>query len=503
MIKVNRVRKLTPLGVALVSITMLTQCSDEKQTAPKQAAQTPTIEAKAPELKKSANNTAIVESEDYGPFTPSTLPNPPKDIYDGPLWKPATNWPQSPIAPPANPPWSQVLNGEAISKTTANEYMLALKDYITPAMKTLIYDYDNWNSEKEGWYSSPWMAPFSEPIRGTYVGSSDFPADMFPKSGLTTNMATHVLTLYDNVAANTMYKMWSADATNFSATNTSGQFAEGSIIVKPALTTASGAEWPPIEGAQPWNIYAHPDFPQNNKKPVQLSEVYLFQFDIIVKDSVAAPETGWVFSTLVYDKRIQSLDPWDKMIPLGAMWGNDPTIMDSSQTLNETWINPNAPLYATETLGYGGRLSGPNDGSVVMPASIDGQTVPRIATVSCMGCHLTAEYPMNSFLLPSPPNPAGGNPSKLPVGPTIVDGNLEIYAANTAEWATWFTNPQGDEAKDAGTIALDYGMNTSFKAVPVWLNQLDTNAERKPAAHLRNVGKNGGTYHGRLSRNSK
>ena len=49
------------------------------------------------------------------------------------------------------------------------------------------------------------------------------------------------------------------------------------------------------------------------------------QFDIIVKDSVAAPKTGWVFSTLVYDLNAPG-DAWDKMVPLGAQWGNDPGI---------------------------------------------------------------------------------------------------------------------------------------------------------------------------------
>ena len=53
-------------------------------------------------------------------------------------------------------------------------------------------------------------------------------------------------------------------------------------------------------------------------------------------------------------------------MPLGATWGNDPDVDSSNKKappLKETWINPAAPKYSTETLGWGGRLSGPNDGA--------------------------------------------------------------------------------------------------------------------------------------------
>lgn len=68
-----------------------------------------------------------------------------------------------------------------------------------------------------------------------------------------------------------------------------------------------------------------------------------------MKDAQSSPLTGWVFSTLVYDKDAPGVDVWDKMMPLGAMWGNDPasnSAQPNPPPLTENWINPAAPAYA-------------------------------------------------------------------------------------------------------------------------------------------------------------
>jgi hypothetical protein len=47
------------------------------------------------------------------------------------------------------------------------------------------------------------------------------------------------------------------------------------------------------------------------------------------------------------------------------MWGNDPQFARTSSgknpngPLTETWINPQSPAFARDTLGWGGRLAGP------------------------------------------------------------------------------------------------------------------------------------------------
>ena len=142
--------------------------------------------------------------------------------------------------------------------------------------------------------------------------------------------------------------------------------------------------------------------------------------------------------------------------------------------LSETWINADAPIYAKETLGWGGRLSGPNDGAVDINASVlqpDGSYKTydgRYAMSSCMGCHGSASFEMGSFLLPSPLVCEDDKCS-----PTVNQdvGGLVYYPAGSAEFMEWFQDRPGYEPQVAGTIALDYGMNYAFKALPQWFMQ--------------------------------
>lgn len=122
---------------------------------------------------------------------------------------------------------------------------------------------------------------------------------MFPQSGLKGEMTTHVFVYYDEVASQCLNRVWGGSGMDPVPGIMAGgaQLPEGSIIVKPALTTADPSLWPPMERAFPWKICAKPG--DGSSGTAQLQDVYLFQFDIIVKDSVSAPQTQWVFSTLV------------------------------------------------------------------------------------------------------------------------------------------------------------------------------------------------------------
>ncbi len=408
---------------------------------------------------------------------PWALPTPPpKSAYDGPLFQLSHAYP-SQEAPPNPAPWREAIGNGQITTQNAGAYVQALKDYIAKDMQVLLFDYQNWDAGASGWYNQPWLASVREPIHGTYVGSSGMPPAMFPKSGLKTSMATHVLVYYDRVAATSLSKVWGTSGMDPVPGMKKGgaQFAEGSIIVKPAFTTASGNEWPPIAGAHPWNVWIAPN--DGTSSNPELQSIYLFQFDIIVKDSQSAPKTGWVFSTLVYAATTPGT-AWDKMIPLGAMWGNDPDVNSpedcnylvpgSCPELFENWINQSTPVFARETLGWGGRLSGPNDGAVDINARIKTSTgsVPysgRYAASSCMGCHGSAEYEIVSFLLPVPANCANDG-----CQPTTQDGSLVYYPAGSPDFKRWFQDRPGDQPMDPNTIALDYGMNYSFKVLPAW-----------------------------------
>jgi hypothetical protein len=165
--------------------------------------------------------------------------------------------------------------------------------------------------------------------------------------------------------------------------------------------------------------------------------------DIIVKDHKTAPKTGWVFSTLVYDKAAPGATTWDKLVPLGAMWGNDPGV--DNDRLEETVINPAAPAYAKITLGWGLRLSGPNDAAT---QSLHPPTEPtRIS--SCMSCHGAAEYPPDAGLVPR--------------------GSTGFFTPGSPQWNQWFQDRSGrvPQTADRKHIALDYDM-VSRQALINW-----------------------------------
>ncbi len=395
--------------------------------------------------------------------------------YTGPVFKLSYDYPTQPPPLPADPPWIRALGGKPISADDALAYVLALKDYISNDMRTLILDYPRWNAAERKWYNLPWLFSIRDPIHGTYRGFAQDPS-VFPLSHMTKKVMTdYVVVYYNDIAGYKLGQLWGKTALNPDLKE--GQFQDGAIIIKAALTDASPAEWSPLEGAATWDLYP-PIIPQsgNARAPDKIVKTWLFQLDIIVKDTKTAPETGWVFATLVYDKHIAG-DAWARMIPLGAMWGNDPelnsTIVPNS-ILQENVINPMAPLYAVETLGYGGRLSGPNDGAVSQNNIIAGRDVPRARISSCMSCHGVAEWPPKSGLEPSIPAPPADPNNYVPV-PGMPDFNQ------------WFQDRPGYVPQDAGRVALDYDMNIALKALPFW--QQYTSNETARAALLFQVPK--------------
>jgi len=418
------------------------------------------------------------QAADLDPFAEPARP--PASVYDGPVFEMSAKYPDSAPAHDGLFPWQEAIGGGLITVENAAAYADALKEAVAPGMTTLMYDFGDWNAAEAGWYNQPWLADIRDGVHGTYQGSG-FPPEMFPVSGLKAPMTTHVLVYYDTRAAYSLGQVWGETAMDPVPGLDAGkaQMLEGSLVVKPALTTADGSIWPPMEGAVTWPLWASPD----GTAPVSLFDASFFQFDIVVKDSISAPESQWVYMTLVYDKDAPGESNWEKMVTLGVMWGNDPDVnspMDCNylppdQTcpaLSETWINPAAPIYAKETLGWGGRLSGPNDGAVDIDARVlqpDGSSKPydgRYAMSSCMGCHGTASYKLASFLLPSPAVCKAES-----CRPTVEDGQVVYYPSGSDDYMQWFQDRPGDMPQIPGSIALDYGMNYAFKALPIWFKE--------------------------------
>jgi hypothetical protein len=422
--------------------------------------------------------TAVVDAVPNEPFLASNGLTPPSAQYQGPMFSLSHDWPSQPLPPIKDPPWLKAIGGGAISTQNAPAYVAALKDYVSANARQLLLDYAHWDAAKAHWYNEPWLGSTRESIHGTYA-AGQFGASIFPGTGLKTNFDTRVLTYYDERAAYTLRKVWGAGAANPDATAGNFQFAEGSVIVKAAVFLPDDPQaqkdwWPATNGAAEWPIYTA--IPAQWPASAAVLKSYVMQFDIIVKDSVASPKTGWVFATLVYDRNAKG-DAWDKMIPLGAMWGNDPEVDSSAKKappLQETWINPAAPKYSTETLGWGGRLAGPNDGAR-NDIQVGKKAMENHPNSSCMSCHGPAEWQpaqhkQISFLLPSYANAGPGPPYKSCPDGKPTDENICSPAPGSAEWSRWFEDRPGTEAQDAdtGSVAADYDMVFTFKTLPMW-----------------------------------
>ncbi len=440
------------------------------------------VSAQRNEARNPRENVAAMKAiTSAKPFQTNNGLKVPPDKYKGPVFKLSSGWPQHSLGPITNAPWQEAIHGQ-ITPENAGAYVEALKKFVSANAEKLIFEYGSWDASKAKWYNEPWLGSLRETIHGTYC-AGEFPPQTFPGTGLRATFATHVLTYYDERAAYTLYKLWGTSAMKPDVTTANSQFEEGAVVIKLALFASEDPKlqknwWDAMEGAAEWPLYTETVSEKNCDLPTSVAVVptYLAQFDIIVKDSKAAPRTGWVFSTLVYDKDAPGKDAWDKMVALGAMWGNDPDVTVPGKPLHENWINPKAPKYSTQTLGWGGRLSGPNDGAM-NDIAYDGKTVNNAPDSSCMSCHGPAEWDvqkhkMVSFILPSYPNTFPPPPSFLPCGndgKPNKDGDFICSPSPaSSDWMRWFQSRPGTEPQDAGSVALDYDDVAAFKALRLW-----------------------------------
>lgn len=432
--------------------------------------------------KKSAQD-AQSSALGTGPFSSHRDSVPSASQYAAPLFTLSHNYPSDPMPPLVNPPWQQALKGQPLGKDNALAYVEGIKQYVSSAIEQYLKDPASFNADSAGYYEEPWTGSLREAVLGTYVGSG-FGPETF--SSLDSNMTTYVLTMYDKRAAYTLHNIWGESGEELNLKDNAAQFQQGSVIVKFAFTTANFPQWSVMQ-----NAWTHPIYDTGTAYPdprYQMRDVTFFQFDMIVKDTINAPKTGWVFTTLVYDKNADGATAWDRMVPLGAQWGNDPDVNSTThpgQPLKENVINPKAPEYSRQTLGWGDRMSGPNDGAVIPWASANGKVYHNLQASSCMSCHLTAQKDFNAFLLPAP-------------FPTTSSDTLPVFEPGGPDWVRWFRDLPGDVPFDSGQVGLDFDMVTAFKSIPLYQSarKLKVNkAELNAAERFRQ--RTGNRYNGR------
>ncbi len=297
---------------------------------------------------------------------PSSEDTPPAG-WDGPVFELSQDYPAAP--PPAEAyPWKSIN-----FKRGFLQYPRAVLAYALEG--NVAVDWRGQDNAVRTWYHAPWMHPGPngrEFVHGLTRERDSRPGELHPNQ--TATVQNWAVSLYNAPGGYAIGQVWSdPDAPDASK----ARFPDGTVAIKLLFTRATPQEVPFLEGAPEWEA-------NTGTSTSSIRTVRLLQVDIAVRDDRADDTTGWVFGTFVYDKDAPGLaqnEGWDKLTPLGIMWGNDPDLLGVAGRLKETRIGARGRQLVTH-LGWEGRLNGPVDN----PNS------------SCLSCHGAGQDPMGSMI---------------------------------------------------------------------------------------------------------
>lgn len=339
------------------------------------------------------------------------------------------------------------------------EYLLAARDY---SFEGNLPDWDPYKNRVRGWYHIPWLHPTTtgpnayppnggtEGFHGLIKEAPVTPYQLGPdQKGKDGNYSIYAITLVNEQAGYTLGKMW-ADANNPDPRATDsrygGGFPIGTVFAKLLFTDAPQGtdKIAYLENPLQWKAYITENFWKSSTR--QVTTVNLLQMDIAVRDSRADGPgmTGWVFGTFVYNGRLNNQNKFMNLVPVGLMWGDDPdnrkNVTSGVYPVLHTTVNPE--LHQTmifdskdlppQHLGWNARLNGPAD----------------LNTTSCLACHVAAQYPAVTSLVP---------PTAVP------DGQKDPpKEGGTDEWMKWFQNLRCATPMDMRTYSTDFSFQVAI-----------------------------------------
>lgn len=301
--------------------------------------------------------------------------------YDGPSFSLAQDYPAEPPAG-GDLPWADI--DFKASDAEADKYLYALRDYAFEGM--IEAGFVPAKNPKRAWYHVPLMNFHNgrEFVHGLTKERPLSPGEL----GLKNEVENYAIGFYNDIGAYTIGQIWKE--TN-NPDVLASKFKEGTMVFKILFSTARPEDFENpesyiLEDAPQWMVAVGPQW-MFGVGPEKLTPVRLLQMDVAVRDD-RAEKTGWVFGTLAFDKDADDPVTWNRMRPVGLMWGDDPGYTPENQkagdSLKESFISDEIPAYAKDHLGWAGRVNGPVDN----PSS------------SCMSCHGTAQYPVSASMLP-------------------------------------------------------------------------------------------------------
>ncbi len=355
--------------------------------------------------------------------------------WTGPVFSPNFSFPAA-LAAREPAPWKAY-----DFKLQPAEYMKSVLDYILEGADTSTWRLQDNPIRK--WFHVPWMhAGFigREFISGLTRERNSFPRELGPTQ--TACRQNWAVGFYNGVGAVTLGEVW-GNGTSVPAPE-KARFRIGSVVAKLLFTEATEVDFPGLTGAPTTeaNIHDGPDLDEfgcvrSATNPRQPKTLRLLQLDVAVRDERANAYTGWIYGTFIYDGTRPMIDPWDRLVPVGLMWGNDPQLSDAAalagaKPTQSIVLNTGGLVRA---FGRAGRMNGPVDN-------------PQSA---CLSCHATAQYPSST--------------SKMAPGTELL---------NWADAKCWFRNlppnrafgmspPEGTCGQLApGTRSLDYSLQLAI-----------------------------------------
>ncbi|UXS01370.1 hypothetical protein [Agrobacterium tumefaciens] len=234
-------------------------------------------------------------------------------------------------------------------------YMKAILGYVTKVNARPDIDWRIEDNKEEQWCDAPWFFMLREPLRGMTTERWSRPKELHAlQKGWERNFAVGI---YNDVACYGFGQIWGDPA--FPKTR-GFAFAEGAVAAKMLFTTATPQDVPYLANSKEWEVAG--------KKDGGTMTMRLLQLDLSVKDKRSP--NGWFFGTFVYNALQPGATPYDRLVPVGLIWGSDPALtanayMTKGATPTESWVNPliAEQFYALprQHLGLFGRANGPVD----------------------------------------------------------------------------------------------------------------------------------------------
>lgn len=326
-------------------------------------------------------------------------------------FKPNFDFPQNFVAEAY--PWLDV-----DPKTDPRAYMAAVLGYILEG--NVEVDWDVGNNAVRPWFHAPWLhfgQRGREPIHGLTMEKT---AEPFELHQLQSEEAFNWAVNFFNAPGGSMLgKVWN-DRTVPNTENVN--FPEGTLSAKMLFTSAIPEAVPYVEGSKIWMA-------QINRESTDPVKMRLLQLDFGIKDKRADSTTGWVFGTFLYQSDEPGDTVYDRLIPVGLHWGNDPDRTEAdfvqNKPLQEGWVNPRVAALVRNLprkwLGLYGRMNGPVDNF----------------NSSCLACHSRA-MDIGEMVDREPPFGADGS---------------DVEAMRH-----YYKNRKSDEAFFDGFRSLDYSL---------------------------------------------